>query len=139
MQRLYYSISEVCSILNEEQYTLRYWEKEFGILNPKKNRGGNRIYSEKDLFVAKVIKRLLRDEKLSLKGAKEQIHSIIESITENGTLFPLENISDSDNRQSIKIKKRILDQTNSGIKLSSQQAKGLYHLLEKMLNSLSVV
>ena len=78
MKKLYYSISEVCQIIDEEQHILRYWEKEFAGLRPKKNRGGNRIYSDKDLDIVKVIKILIREEMLSLKGAKEQLKRILE-------------------------------------------------------------
>jgi DNA-binding transcriptional MerR regulator len=77
MQKLYYSISELSELIDEEQHILRYWEKEFEQFKPKKNRSGNRIYSEKDLNIAKIIKMLLRDEKLSLKGAKEKLKFII--------------------------------------------------------------
>jgi DNA-binding transcriptional MerR regulator len=76
MQKLYYSISEVSEMIDEEQHILRYWEKEFEQLNPKKNRAGNRIYSEKDISIIKIIKKLLREEKLSLKGAKENLSRI---------------------------------------------------------------
>lgn len=77
MQKLYYSISEVSTIVDEEQHILRYWEKEFPQLKPKKNRGGNRIFSEKDVFIIKLIKKLLRIDKLSLKGAKENLERIL--------------------------------------------------------------
>ncbi|TAL70313.1 MAG: MerR family transcriptional regulator [Bacteroidetes bacterium] len=73
MQKLYHSISEVSELVGEEQHILRYWEKEFDQLKPKKNRGGNRIYSDKDLTLIKLIKKYLRTDKLSLKGAKEQL------------------------------------------------------------------
>lgn len=73
MQKLYYSISEVSKIVDEEQHILRYWEKEFDAINPKKNRAGNRIYSERDLTIIKAVKKLLREDKLSLRGAKEQL------------------------------------------------------------------
>lgn len=76
MQKLYYSISEVSELIDEEQHILRYWEKEFEQLKPKKNRGGNRIYSDKDIFILKTIKKLLREDKLSLKGAKEQLNKM---------------------------------------------------------------
>jgi DNA-binding transcriptional MerR regulator len=76
MQKLYYSISEVSEMIDEEQHILRYWEKEFEQLNPKKNRAGNRIYSDKDISIIKIIKKLLREEKLSLKGAKENLSRI---------------------------------------------------------------
>jgi len=79
MNKLYYSISEICSIIDEEQHILRYWEKEFDGFKPKKNRRGYRIYTEKDLNMIKVIKILLRNEMLSLNGAKEQFKKIIKS------------------------------------------------------------
>ena len=73
MQRLYYSISEVAQILDEETYVLRYWEKEFPQVSPKKNKSGKRIYSDSDIAILKIVKKLLRDDKLSILGAKEQI------------------------------------------------------------------
>ncbi len=76
MQKLYYSISEVSKIVDEEQHILRYWEKEFDAINPKKNRAGNRIYSERDVTIIKAVKKLLREDKLSLRGAKEQLSKL---------------------------------------------------------------
>lgn len=89
MQKLYYSISEISEMIDEEQHILRYWEKEFDQLKPKKNRGGNRIYSEKDLFIIKTIKKLIRQDKLSLKGAKEQLASIVERMQETQEPLPI--------------------------------------------------
>ncbi len=77
--KLYYSISEVSKIADEEQHILRYWEKEFALLKPRKNRAGNRIYSAKDIKVVKAIKKLLRQDKLSLKGAKERLAPLLEA------------------------------------------------------------
>ena len=73
MQKLYSSISEVCKLIDEEQHILRYWEKEFDKLRPKKNRSGNRIYSNRDIYIIKTIKSLLRNDKIPLKDAKEKI------------------------------------------------------------------
>ncbi len=80
MQKLYYSISEVSKLIDEEQHILRYWEKEFEILKPKKNRAGNRIYSDKDLRILKMIKYLLRQKKISTKGVKEYLAKNYDSI-----------------------------------------------------------
>lgn len=77
MQKLYYSIRETAELVDEEQHILRYWEKEFEELSPRKNRGGNRIYSEKDIKTIKYIKMLLRDEKLSIPGAKERLMDLL--------------------------------------------------------------
>lgn len=84
MQKLYFSISEISGLVQEEQHILRYWEKEFEQLKPKKNRGGNRTYSQKDLFIVRTIKKLIRDEKLSLKGAKEHLTRILKEGDESG-------------------------------------------------------
>lgn len=70
MAKLYYSIKEVCDIIDEEQYILRYWEKEFSILHPKKNKAGNRTYSPKDLLICKYLKHLIREERLHIKDVK---------------------------------------------------------------------
>lgn len=78
MQKLYYSISEVSDIVDEEQHILRYWEKEFDSLRPKK-RGGNRIYSRKDLDLIFLIKKLIREDKISVRGAKDKVSRIIEN------------------------------------------------------------
>jgi DNA-binding transcriptional MerR regulator len=76
MQKLYYSISEVSALIDEEQHILRYWQKEFTQLKPRKNRSGNRVYSSKDITLLKLIKKLLRDEKKSLKEAKDYVENI---------------------------------------------------------------
>ncbi|MFA5404594.1 MAG: MerR family transcriptional regulator [Ignavibacteria bacterium] len=71
MKKLYYSISEVSKITDLEQYVLRYWETEFDQLKPAKNLAGNRIYTNKDIKLILHIKKLLRDEKYTIEGAKK--------------------------------------------------------------------
>lgn len=73
MQKLYYSISEVSRIAELEQYVLRYWETEFEQLRPAKNHSGNRIYTNKDIKLILYIKKLLREEKYTIEGAKKLI------------------------------------------------------------------
>ncbi len=71
MKKLYYSISEVSKITELEQYVLRYWETEFEQLKPAKNLAGNRIYTNKDIKLILYIKKLLREEKYTIEGAKK--------------------------------------------------------------------
>ena len=71
LKKLYYSISEVSKLTGLEQYILRYWETEFEQLKPGKNRAGNRIYTNKDIKLILQIKRLLREEKYTIEGAKQ--------------------------------------------------------------------
>ncbi|MBN1300277.1 MAG: MerR family transcriptional regulator [Melioribacteraceae bacterium] len=71
LKKLYYSISEVSKLTGLEQYILRYWETEFDQLKPSKNRAGNRIYTNKDITTILKIKKLLREEKYTIEGAKK--------------------------------------------------------------------
>ncbi len=71
IKKLYYSIREVADMLGEKQYVLRYWETEFDTLHPKKNRAGNRVYTEEDIEALKVVQRLLRDDKYTIEGARQ--------------------------------------------------------------------
>jgi DNA-binding transcriptional MerR regulator len=76
IKKLYYSISEVSKITEVEQYVLRYWETEFDLLKPQKNRAGNRIYTNKDIQLILNIKSLLRDKKYTIEGAKNILLSL---------------------------------------------------------------
>lgn len=71
--KIYYSISEVAEMVGEEQYVLRFWEKEFPQLKPKKNRAGNRTYKAKDIERVMRIKRLLHEDGYTIEGAKNLI------------------------------------------------------------------
>lgn len=71
--KLYYSISEVSRITGLEPYVLRYWEKEFSVLKPKKNRSGNRTYTERDIELINRIKHLRSKEKLTIAGARTKL------------------------------------------------------------------
>jgi DNA-binding transcriptional MerR regulator len=76
LKKLYYSISEVSRLTSLEQYILRYWETEFEQLKPGKNRAGNRIYTNKDIKLILQIKRLLREEKYTIEGAKKILENM---------------------------------------------------------------
>jgi DNA-binding transcriptional MerR regulator len=71
LSRIYYSISEVSKLTDIEPYVLRYWETEFEQLKPAKNRAGNRIYTNRDIKIIMMIKRLLREEGYTIEGAKK--------------------------------------------------------------------
>jgi len=73
MEKLFYSISEVSEMFEIPAHVLRYWEKEFPFLNPKKNRVGRRIYTEKEIEIVRLIKHLLYDEGYTIDGARKKI------------------------------------------------------------------
>jgi DNA-binding transcriptional MerR regulator len=74
--KLYYSISEVCTLTGLEQHVLRYWESEFPQLKPKKNRAGNRAYRVKDIKLVRYIKFLLYEEMFAIPGAKKKLSDL---------------------------------------------------------------
>jgi DNA-binding transcriptional MerR regulator len=74
--KLYYSISEVAEMIGLEPYVLRFWEKEFSLLKPKKNRAGNRSYQQKDIDLINQIKHFLYDEGYTIDGAKSKLKTL---------------------------------------------------------------
>ena len=74
IKKLYYSIGDVSEVTGLKQYVLRYWETEFDILNPGKNKAGNRIYKDKDIKIIRHIQTLLYEKKFTIKGAKQYLN-----------------------------------------------------------------
>ena len=72
-RKLYYSIGEVSELTQLQPYTLRAWEKEFSCLRPRRVRGKNRAYRERDIGIILLIKRLLYEERYSTKGVRQKL------------------------------------------------------------------
>ena len=75
-QREYYSIGEVCELVDLKPHVLRYWETQFPVLNPSKNRSGNRVYQRKEIKLILLVKQLLYDEKYTIEGAKQKLDQL---------------------------------------------------------------
>ena len=71
--KLYRSISEVSDMLDVKPHVLRYWETQFSVLKPRKNRAGNRVYRPEDLKVLFRIRELLYDRRFTIEGARKKI------------------------------------------------------------------
>ncbi|MCX5752119.1 MAG: MerR family transcriptional regulator [Candidatus Krumholzibacteria bacterium] len=72
-QKLYYSIGEVSDLLKVKPHVLRYWESQFPVLSPKKNRAGNRTYRVRDIRLLIAIQTLLYDRKYTIAGARRKL------------------------------------------------------------------
>jgi DNA-binding transcriptional MerR regulator len=72
----YYSISEVCDIVGLKPHVLRYWETQFQVLNPSKNRSGNRVYQRKEIKLILLVKHLLYEEKYTVEGARAKLDQL---------------------------------------------------------------
>lgn len=71
--KLYYKIKDVAEMLGVQQSTLRFWEKEFDCLNPRRSATNLRYYTPQDIKTLRAISYLLRDRGLKLEAAKEQM------------------------------------------------------------------
>ncbi|MCQ2249637.1 MAG: MerR family transcriptional regulator [Bacteroidales bacterium] len=75
LDKLYYSIGEVAKMFDANASQIRYWEKEFQIIKPKKNNKGNRQFTKKDIENIKKIHFLVKDRGMTLEGAKKHLKS----------------------------------------------------------------
>ncbi len=99
-KKTYYSIREVCDRTKLEPHVLRYWESEFTVLRPKKNRAGNRAYREKDIETILSIKKLLYEEQFTIPGAKKKLSETKE--TKEKPIKPNKTVNNSNNKNLIK-------------------------------------
>ncbi len=72
----YYSIGEVCDLTGLKPHVLRYWETQFDVLRPNKNRAGNRVYRPKDVEVILLVKNLLYERKYTIEGARQKLKEL---------------------------------------------------------------
>ncbi len=69
----FYSIGEVCELTELKPHVLRYWESQFKLLNPAKNRSGNRVYARREVELILLVKQLLYTEKYTIDGARQKL------------------------------------------------------------------
>ena len=72
-EKLFFKIGEVCELAGVQAHVLRYWESEFPMLAPQKNRAGQRVYRRRDVEIALRIKELLYDDQYTIAGAKKRL------------------------------------------------------------------
>src|SRR6476469_6970473 len=72
-EKLFFKIGEVCELAGVQAHVLRYWESEFPMLAPPKNRAGQRVYRKRDVEMALRIKELLYDDQYTIAGAKKRL------------------------------------------------------------------
>ncbi len=72
-QKMYYSIGEVAKLFDVNVSLIRFWENHFEILQPKKNRKGNRLFTPEDIENLKIIYHLVKEKGYTLQGAREEL------------------------------------------------------------------
>src|SRR4028119_1571 len=74
-EKLFFKIGEVCDIVGIQAHVLRYWESEFPMLAPQKNRAGQRTYRKRDVEMVLRIRELLYEEQYTIPGARKRLAS----------------------------------------------------------------
>lgn len=73
IEKLFYSIGEVADMFGVNASLIRFWEKEFSIIKPKKNKKGNRLFTQADVDNFHIIFHLVKEKGMTLKGAQKKI------------------------------------------------------------------
>ncbi len=80
-EKIFFKIGEVCDLVGVQAHVLRYWETEFPMLSPQKNRSGQRSYRRRDVEIALRIKELLYDDLYTIAGAKKKLQVELREMT----------------------------------------------------------
>ena len=93
ISKMYYTMGEVSSMFDVNQSLIRFYEKEFDVLQPKKNKKGNRYFTPEDIENFKIIFNLIRDKGVTLEGAKDYLKNNIDGTRDNQRVIDsLENL-----------------------------------------------
>lgn len=87
-EKIYFKIGEVCELVGVQAHVLRYWETEFPMLSPQKNRSGQRSYRRRDVEIALRIKELLYEEMFTIAGAKKKLQTEMRETTKLKVVHP---------------------------------------------------
>jgi DNA-binding transcriptional MerR regulator len=85
--KLYYTIGEVAQLFNVNASLIRFWEKEFDVLNPKKNKKGNRLFTQEDVENLRIIYHLVKERGFTLQGAKSKLKENKTDVVNNTELY----------------------------------------------------
>ncbi|MFD2287472.1 MerR family transcriptional regulator [Pedobacter petrophilus] len=83
INKMYYTMGEVTEMFKVNASQIRFYEKEFDILQPKKNKKGNRLFTPEDIENLKIIFNLVDEKGFTLKGAKEHLKHNKSDVKEN--------------------------------------------------------
>jgi len=87
-EKLFFKIGEVCDITGVQAHVLRYWESEFPMLAPQKNRAGQRTYRKRDVEMVLRIKELLYEDQNTIAGAKKKLQNDMRSASKLKVVTP---------------------------------------------------
>lgn len=128
-EKLFFKIGEVCELAGVQAHVLRYWESEFPMLAPQKNRAGQRVYRKRDVEIALRIKELLYDDQYTIAGAKKRLSNELRA---GGKLKIVSNeASESDSpQQPIQTSRSATAEDRKALRQVASELRELLALLE---------
>jgi DNA-binding transcriptional MerR regulator len=87
IEKKYFTIGEVAKALGEATSLIRFWETQFEFIKPKKNKKGNRKYTQDDLKKIKLVHHLVKEKGYTLQGAQDHIKTSSNSIDDNSEMI----------------------------------------------------
>ena len=87
IKKLFYSMGEVSEMFDVNPSLIRYWESQFDVLRPKKNKKGNRMFSPQDVEQIKLIYHLVKEKGMTLEGAKKSLRSNRDALARDAELL----------------------------------------------------
>jgi DNA-binding transcriptional MerR regulator len=87
IEKIYYSIGEVAEQFNVAPSLIRFWESEFELIQPKKNRKGNRQFTKEDIENVRTIYHLVKQKGFTLQGAKEMLRNDTQAVKDKMEIY----------------------------------------------------
>jgi len=87
IEKIYYSIGEVAEQFNVAPSLIRFWESEFDLIQPKKNRKGNRQFTKEDIENVRTIYHLVKQKGFTLQGAKEMLKNDTQAVRDKMEMY----------------------------------------------------
>jgi len=139
-EKLFFKIGEVCELAGVQAHVLRYWESEFPMLAPQKNRAGQRVYRKRDVEMALRIKELLYEDQYTIAGAKKRLTNELRGggklkvVGEDDGQVMSETVSESDGFASAST-----SYPSSVVPLAAEERQGLKQLAAELRELLSLL
>jgi DNA-binding transcriptional MerR regulator len=139
-EKLFFKIGEVCELAGVQAHVLRYWESEFPMLAPQKNRAGQRVYRKRDVEMALRIKELLYEDQYTIAGAKKRLTNELRGggklkvVGEEDGQVMSETVSESDGFTPAST-----SYTSSVVPLAAEERQGLKQLAAELRELLSLL
>lgn len=139
-EKLFFKIGEVCELAGVQAHVLRYWESEFPMLAPQKNRAGQRVYRKRDVEMALRIKELLYEDQYTIAGAKKRLTNELRGggklkvVGEDDGQVMSETVSESEGFAPTSA-----TYTSSVVPLAAEERQGLKQLAAELRELLSLL